>query len=155
MRHLTFFQSIKCNLGSKTVKLMKSWINSQKSVSKMHLRISFLKQCIGSRIVLPHLNRFNHYADSLHDTTSVRKFNILFKRFAMSMTRNEIYDMHRQIRATRMCSYKLVRQITHVLPISLCNNFFHTQDKSLRLHFAGERDRLDKKSYGYSTNRKN
>lgn len=145
MRSLTFFIFVNCNFGSETVKYMKKWTNTQKSITKMKLRISFLKNCIKHNVISPHLNRWSSLKNNLYHYRSVSKYNSILKRLIFNMIKVEISDAHRFNNSALYETVRLARSISHHLPIFLCNDFLKYQNRSLYFHFESERNRLNKK----------
>lgn len=105
----------------------------------------FLKNCIRYNIIPLHLNCYLHLKNNLRHIRSISKFNHLLHRCIERLLVNEIRDAHSSIRATSFMIMDLTRTISSILPITVCNNFFSKQYRSLQFHFASEHSRLDEK----------
>lgn len=145
MRYLTFFQFIIINFGFDIVKSMKQWINLQKSVTRNRLRIIFLNKCLRHNVIPPHLNRLATYNADLHHFRSRSRFKFIVHRFVTTMIRIEIFDAHRVINLARDSNFRLLRYISHSVPIDILNRFFNKQSKSLRSYYRNEEERMNNK----------
>lgn len=97
MRSLTFFQFVNFNFGSETVKHVKKWTNTQRSITKMKVRISFLKNCLKHNVIPPHLKRWSRLKNNLYHHRSVSKCETMLKRLIFNVVKVEISDAHRFI----------------------------------------------------------
>ena len=145
MRHFTFFGYVRFYFGTETVIYMKKWTNLQKTITKMKLRIAFLKKCIRHNITPPHLNFCSRIANNLYHARSISKFKNLRNRFITGSMKIEICDAHSIIRSSLSEVIELARHIVNTLPNFMCDDFFNFQNRPLRSYYVRERERLDNK----------
>lgn len=146
MRRCSFFNYVKFCFGTETVICMKRWINLQKLITRMKLRIIFLNNCIRHNIIPPHLkNLCSRSIVDLHHARSISKFKDICKRFITGIMKNEISDAHRTIHSTRFEMVKLAHRIAYMLPSSICDEFFGNQSRTLHFYYVSKNKRLVKK----------
>ena len=129
MRHTyLFFNFIRISFGIHAVRLLKLWINLRKSCIKNRLRTEFLRKCIRSDIVPPHVNfllrnNFNFLS---------AKYNNIYTRhrhiFIMKTLRLELRDTFNHIRNVISQIFKVTNSIYRYIPTIICDRFFNTQD---------------------------
>lgn len=145
MRSLTFFQFIKFYFGPTIVSRLKRWIFIKQCLTKLTLRIIFLRKCINYNITPTHLTFCTGYSNMLFNGVSRFRCNKITNRFIKDMLGNEIRDTYVHIIALRREIMDLVRSISMELPISVVNGFFIKQNKSQRLYYDFMEATFDRK----------
>lgn len=156
MRHInmSFFKFVSHTFGIYSVKLMKEWINLRKINIKNRTRIFFLKGCLQSSIVPPHLTRFK-FNPHFYNCNSGEKFTYIQKTFIRRLIKLELNDAYKTVNDTRNRSFVLMRQISQHLPPYMCDTFFGKQELFFKNFMCDENIKIKKKFVSLSNNLKN
>lgn len=145
MRSLTFFQFIKFYFGFTIVSRLKKWIRLSKRLTKLTLRINFLRRCINHNVTPTHLIGCTRYSNVLYNSVSRYRCNKIMNRFVKEMLKNEIRDKYVHIMALCREIVDLVRLISLDLSTSISNRFFMNQNISQRLYHGFVAAKLNNK----------
>ena len=143
--YFSFFNYIKVTFGAYTLTLFKSIIKFQKMIIKNRLRANFLRRCISHNIVPPHARVLHKFDNMFFSKRINNKFDLIRNKMSKQLLKLEIQDAccrtNYAINQTCNISYNIFQRV----PVSVCNSFFSTQNKSLCFFYHNEQNRLNKK----------
>jgi len=146
MRHYgSFYSYISEVYNRETSSILTKWVELNKELIKISLRIRFLSKCKRSNIVPKHFN-INRLTDlTFYFDDTKRRWKKYTNMFTNRLFNLEISDYTRKRYHIISTIYRYTRKIEENLPYYICKKFFHTQELSLNKYYSRERNRLSKK----------
>jgi len=141
----SFFTFISYTFGARVTTYLKQWINYNRELIKLSIRIKYLLHCKKIKFLPSHLNNKRFSGFTFYNDTSKHKADIFINMFTYRMLNLEITDSFRQRKTLISRIYNVCRSIEGSLPWYICDRFFKTQCISLDKLYAHEYNILIKK----------
>jgi len=140
-----FFNFIKFRFGHDALVTFKLISKLHKTIINNKLRVYFLRRCLANNIVPPHADCLHKFNNNFFSRKLNNKFKHMRDRTSKCLLGLELEDAHTRINNSLLRLSSLSYKIFCLVPVSVCNNFYHTQFSSLRYYYIKEFKRLDKK----------
>lgn len=152
-----FFQQIKENFGTSTVKLLKSYISNYNDIRKFLSRKEFLLNCRKANL---HHNKINYNCNKLNNgmhffSKSVNKrYKNLCTKLKSSLLKLEIKDTHNHIKFLYKKCFKLEAELKSLLPDEIIDKII-IQEQSLSFKNSKTYKSLQNKFFSINSNSSN
>lgn len=142
---ISFFNYIKFKFGHKVLIMFKSVSKFYRIIINNKLRVYFLRRCISSDIVPSHVRCLHNFDNNFFSYKVNNKFKHIKRKMVTQLLKLEIQDAFCRINyaTSQLCT--LAYKIYQIVPVSVCNEFYHTQYLSFRGLYGRELMRLNKK----------